>query len=237
VAKVDVLIPTYNRGNLLREAVASILRQTMGDFRILIWDDGSTDGSTDEGFLPKDPRIEIYNREGSNKGIAAARNSLLDLVEAPFCAWQDSDDIAHHERLEKMVFALRNTRADLAMSYLYFFNGSWKRKRWHPYSKIDTTKYDPDAVECGVDGNLTHATAVFRPHLKEYRCDTGRIAGSDYLWVKSLVMAGVSFTTVPEYLYYARRHSGRINNQVKSKLRHKNDESNVERERTLPEKD
>lgn len=214
MAKVDVLIPTFNRGVMLREAVQSILKQTMQDFRIIIWDDGSTDGSTEKEALPDDPRIIVLNRGGENKGIAYARNQLLKQVEAPFACWQDSDDISTPRRLEIMLKHMEETKADVAMSYLNFFNGALSRKRWYPY-KVDTAKYAiPDAngnpPNYGMNNNMTFATCFFRGDLKVFPFDETKIVAEDHAWFRSLLHAGKKFATFPEALYFARRHPGRI---------------------------
>ena len=214
MAKVDVLIPTYDRGSMLLEAVQSILKQTMQDFRIVIWDDGSTDGSTDDGALPSDPRIIILNRGGENKGIAHARNQLLGVIEAPFACWQDSDDIATPDRLAKMVAHIEKTGSDVAMSYLNFFNGALNRKRWYIY-RVDTIKYAiPDEKGqppgYGMLNNMTFATCIFKASLKEFPFDRTRVVAEDMDWFQSLLRAGKTFSTLPEVLYFVRRHPGRI---------------------------
>ena len=218
MAKVDVLIPTYNRGTMLQDSVRSILGQSFKDFRIVIYDDGSTDDSLDQ--LPSDPRIEVIRGE-ENKGIAHARTQLLAQVEAPFCAWQDSDDISDPHRLRKMLDHIEEVESDIAFSYLHFFRGSFKRRHWHLY-KVDTTKYKtpeqggPDHY--GLDGNMTHPTAVFRQAVVKYPVeDMRRPFGSDRFWLMSLLRAGFKFSYLPEPLYYLRRHDGRVTTRRKQK--------------------
>lgn len=214
MAKIDVLIPTFNRGVMLREAVQSILNQTMQDFRIIIWDDGSTDGSTEKEALPDDPRILVLNKGEENRGIAHARSQLLKQVEAPFAAWQDSDDISDPKRLEVMLKHLEDTGADFAFSYLYFFNGNVKRKHWHLH-KVDTARYkalkDGGPEHYGLKNNMNHPTAVFKASVTQYPVQpNGRSFGTDFLWVKSLLDSGVTFSHVSEPLYFLRRHSERV---------------------------
>jgi len=196
---------------MLREAVESILRQSMRDFRIVIWDDGSTDGSTDRGALPSDPRILVLNRGGQNCGIAKARSQLLAAVTAPFVCWQDSDDLSVPQRLEKMLAHLEASGADMAFSYLTAFRGSLSRRHWR-LRKVDVAKYRADAVGFGLDGgNMTHATAVFKSHLCKYPVPTnGRAFGTDRYWLSTLIRGGVRFSCLPEALYFMRDHPGRV---------------------------
>lgn len=89
---ISVIIPTYNRKELLPRAVNSILAQTMQDFEIIIADDGSTDGT--EAMVREryhDARIR-YERLEKNSGVHAARNRGLDLVKGEYVVLLDSDD-------------------------------------------------------------------------------------------------------------------------------------------------
>ena len=219
-ARVDVLIPTFNRGGMLPECLRSILNQTEQDFRIVIFDDGSTDGSTDPGVLPPDPRIEVI-RGDTNRGIPYARNKLLEAVRAPYACWQDSDDVAHLKRLEIMVALLEKTQADVASSHLYFFNGHVARKHWHRY-KVDTGRYAvPDEnghpKDYGLPNNLAFATTFFRREVASYKFDLSKPIAEDYDLFRRLIRDGVKFATCETPLYFARRHPGRITEVMKNK--------------------
>ncbi len=86
---VSVIVPTYQRRELVRRAVSSVLAQTFGDFEIVVVDDGSTDG-TRESLTGLDPRLRHTWQE--NRGPAAARNTGLRLARAPVVAFLDSDN-------------------------------------------------------------------------------------------------------------------------------------------------
>jgi glycosyltransferase involved in cell wall biosynthesis len=95
--KVSVIIPVFNREHMVREAITSLLAQTMTDFEIIAVDDGSTDRSTEiiEGF--DDPRVRLV-RHGRNRGTPSARNSGLEAATGQYIAWLDSDDLARPRR-------------------------------------------------------------------------------------------------------------------------------------------
>ncbi len=101
VPQVTVLMPVYNALPYLAEAVESIRGQTLTEWRFLIIDDGSTDGS--DVYLRKlnDRRIEVLHQ--ANQGPAAAFNRGLAMCRSEFVARMDADDVAHPSRLEEQL--------------------------------------------------------------------------------------------------------------------------------------
>ena len=101
MSEVSVLMTVYNGMPYLRPAVESVLEQTHSDFKFIIVDDGSEDGTA--GYLESidDPRVTVVRQE--NQGTAKAANHGLSLIETPFVARMDADDIALPTRLEKQL--------------------------------------------------------------------------------------------------------------------------------------
>lgn len=98
---VSVVLPTYNREMFLREAISSVLDQTMRGWELVVVDDGSADGTVD--FLRKlsDPRLQVIAQE--NAGVAAARNRGVATSSAPLIAFLDSDDLWLPRKLEAQL--------------------------------------------------------------------------------------------------------------------------------------
>lgn len=107
MAKVTVLMPTYNVEKYVREAIESVLRQTYPDFELLVMDDCSTDGTLDVVRTIDDPRIRI-ERNPSNLGLADNLNRGLSLITTELVARMDGDDIAEPFWLEREVEVLDN---------------------------------------------------------------------------------------------------------------------------------
>jgi glycosyltransferase involved in cell wall biosynthesis len=103
---VSVIMAVYNAMPYLPETVASILGQTLQDFRFIIVDDGSTDRSPEYLASLTDSRIEVLRQ--TNAGPAAARNAALERVQTEFVAVIDADDVALPNRLERQVEFLRS---------------------------------------------------------------------------------------------------------------------------------
>lgn len=104
---VSVLIPNYNYGHLIEEAVASVLNQTYQNFEIIICDDGSTDNSQSviERLALQDSRIcAIYK---SNGGVSSALNVAFSASRGNLIALLDADDLWFPKRLEEVVQTFR----------------------------------------------------------------------------------------------------------------------------------
>lgn len=95
---ITVLMPAYNAGNYIHEAIASVLAQSFTDFELLIVNDGSTDQTIDVINSFDDERIVIVNQE--NLGVAAALNKGLEHARAGYIARFDADDVCYPERLQ-----------------------------------------------------------------------------------------------------------------------------------------
>ena len=102
--RVSVVVPTFNRRDLLSEALESIWSQTFDDYEVIVVDDGSTDGTCDylEGL--DRPRLRALYRE--HQGVAAAVNAGIRAARGELVARLDSDDLWLPDMLEKEVAAL-----------------------------------------------------------------------------------------------------------------------------------
>lgn len=101
---VSIIMPTYNRGHCLPNAIESILSQTYPYFEFIIINDGSSD-KTDailNAYKKKDPRIKIL-RNDSNMGIVTSLNKALKIAKGKYIARMDDDDISLPTRIEKQV--------------------------------------------------------------------------------------------------------------------------------------
>ena len=101
--KVDVIIPAYNPGAYLRDAIESVLSQTYKNFELFVVDDCSTENI--ESITKFYPSIKLLRTE-KNSGPSAARNLGIKSGESEFVSFLDSDDIMHKQKLEKSIKAL-----------------------------------------------------------------------------------------------------------------------------------
>jgi glycosyltransferase involved in cell wall biosynthesis len=97
--RISVVMPVFNGGPAVRQAVGSVLAQSCTDFELIVVDDGSTDGALDFLSTLDDDRIRVL-RNDVNVGPAKARNQAIEVARAPLIAIADADDMAHPLRLE-----------------------------------------------------------------------------------------------------------------------------------------
>ncbi|MFD2145289.1 glycosyltransferase family 2 protein [Mucilaginibacter antarcticus] len=100
--KVTVLMPVYNGGECLKQAIESILSQSFTDYELLIINDASIDDSEKviKSFI--DPRIRYLKNDG-NKGLVETLNLGLREATGQYIARMDQDDICHNDRLKLQV--------------------------------------------------------------------------------------------------------------------------------------
>ena len=99
IPKISVVVPCYNQGKFLSEALDSVLAQTLQEWECIVVDDGSTDNSADiaKAYCAKDNRIRYVYQE--NAGPSAARNKGVSLTSAPLVFFLDGDDVILSELL------------------------------------------------------------------------------------------------------------------------------------------
>ncbi len=102
--QVSVVVPVFNGETTIRRTVASVLRQSFGDFEILVIDDGSTDRTAAIVREFGDARIRLLPFE--NRGLAASRNRGIRAARGEFIAFLDADDLWLPDKLALQVTAL-----------------------------------------------------------------------------------------------------------------------------------
>jgi glycosyltransferase involved in cell wall biosynthesis len=110
--RISVIVPTFNRAWILREAIESVLAQTFKDFELIVVDDGSEDG-TDRLLAAYGNRIRVHRQE--NRGVSSARNAGIAMARGSLVALLDSDDTWLPTKLERQV-AFMDSRPGILIS-------------------------------------------------------------------------------------------------------------------------
>ena len=169
--RVSIVVCTYNRAELLREAVTSLLAQTFSDFELLIVDDGSTDDTEDAVRRVGDARIEYVQVPHSaclsrlrNAGMARSRGSLI--------AFLDSDDLWREDKLAVQIRYLdSHAEAGFTVSGYEIFDstGVQRTKLYREYNAAGevTVRSIFDRLIQG-EVTLCSSSIVFRRTLLEH---------------------------------------------------------------------
>ena len=101
--RVSIVMTVHNAGKYLREAIGSVLAQTFRDFELIVWDDGSTDGSLDiaRERASSDERLQVIATE--HKGRGSALPEVCAVARGEFIGIVDADDILEPTALETCV--------------------------------------------------------------------------------------------------------------------------------------
>jgi glycosyltransferase involved in cell wall biosynthesis len=216
---VSVIIPAYNAGLFLRQAINSILNQSYRNFELIIVDDASTDNSWEiiSSFKRQySKKIKVVKLpQNLNRGGDVAGNIGLNLAKGEFVARMDADDIAMPDRLEKQVsFLLTNPEIFAVGSNAHVINkdGYLIGEKKMPLDNENIYR------EFFVFHPLIHPTLMFRRSAIK-RKNLYKIeyqANNDYLTFFEMITKGYRFANLPEKLLCYRFH-GKNDSLVKVK--------------------
>src|SRR5438045_8833163 len=111
--KVSIIIPTFNRANLVDGAIESVLAQTEPNIEVMVVDDGSTDDTAEK--LGRFGHRIIVIRQG-NAGVSSARNTGIRAARGEWIAFVDSADRWQPEKLERQLQCLQKIQAGVCFS-------------------------------------------------------------------------------------------------------------------------
>lgn len=111
---VSVIMPAYNAEAYIEEAIRSVMAQTYDRWRLLVLDDGSTDGTVErvQQLARQDSRVMLIQNE-ENCGAARTRNRGMELCHEGYVAFLDSDDVWHPDKLAMQVQKAEHEQAGL----------------------------------------------------------------------------------------------------------------------------
>ena len=193
---ISVIVPCYNQAVYLREAVESVVKQTYHDWECIIINDGSTDNSEAIAMdlVAKDKRIHYYKKE--NGGLAAARNTGIEIAAGTYILPLDGDDRIHPQYMEKALPLLQDETLKVIYSQGEYFGAKT--------GIIDLPEY---SIEELARMNMIFCTAFFRKldWQKAGGYNPNMIFGwEDWnLWISILEQGGRVYK-IPDVLFYYR---------------------------------
>lgn len=122
---VSIIIPVYNVEKYIDECMQSILGQEHQSFEVIMVDDGSTDSSGEicDKYVAQDKRFKVFHTE--NKGIGAARNLAMSVMNGKYCFFLDPDDVIETDTLSYLINLIEKTDSDLALAVTRQFRGDY----------------------------------------------------------------------------------------------------------------
>lgn len=209
----SVLIPCHNATLWLRDAVESICRQSHRNLEILIYDDGSNDGSTlmIEQLANEDHRI-VAMGEAKNRGIVHALNAMLGAANGRYIARMDADDISLPQRIEQQIKFIESEKIDLCGTWFQEFGrGIPRNVRW--FSGTEELH-----AALLFQNTICHPTILARREVFDefqYREDYNLAEDYDFF-----IRADVKFRlkNLPEVLLRYRRHPQQATRARRAKM-------------------
>jgi len=157
---ISVIIPTYNRMHIIKDAIETVLNQSYQNFEIVIVDDGSTDNTQEVVKNFNDSRIKYIYQSNSGKP-SIARNTGIKQASGNFIAFLDSDDFWHPQMLERHINAFNNNpNVGFTInwnSYVSFEGNELYQKACLANNQIEYIRYillNPDYTYPGPSGSL-----------------------------------------------------------------------------------
>ncbi|WP_188052155.1 glycosyltransferase [Aureimonas fodinaquatilis] len=214
--RVTVVTPTFNRADLIRETIASVLGQTFEDFEYLIIDDGSMDNTYSVVHSYRDKRVRYFRHE--NRGEAGSTNRGWAMARGEYFAVLSSDDPVRPKWLEKCV-KFMDANPEVLVVY-----PDWTMidAASQPLRDIATLEYDLSSMVAWFSpfpgpGAIIRRSAV--RDILELRNPDYRYAPDLDCWLR-LALRG-PFSRLPENLACWREHQGSITVADRSRARAK----------------
>jgi|GEM_PF-4677731 len=218
--EISVILCAYNAESSLRRAIDSILSQSMGDFELLVVDDGSTDATPNiiKNYVQSDPRVRYLSssdENGRNAGPSKARNTGLDASAGDYLYFADADDWLEPDMLERLLESARRHDSQIVCcGYVMETDGTARQflyREFHAAGAPEIAAHLP-ALQSGQLLNvlwnklfrrdlIEKASARFPDHMR---------SGQDRWFNCRLAMETDSYTFVNLPLYHYIVHRGGI---------------------------
>jgi succinoglycan biosynthesis protein ExoO len=219
---VSVIIPAYNTGAYIGNAIESALNQTLTDLEVLVVDDRSTDNTVAVVQSFADERLRLLQNP-QNLGAGGARNRALSAARGKWIAVLDSDDWYAPDRLEQLVAQAEANDADLLSDDLYLIeDGSsmpWSTLLQVSGEQIDrVTQIAPDYfVNSDLEGQpglrLGFSKPLFRREFLErhhLKYDPTLKIAEDFWLYMDCFRYDARFFFMPQPYYYYRARAGSL---------------------------
>lgn len=210
---VSIVIPTYNRADLLQEAIDSALRQTYPYKEVIVIDDGSTD-NTKEICDKYGEKIRYIYKE--NGGIASALNKGISEMRGVWFKWLSSDDVLEDNVVEELVkFAHENNAKFIYSDYIIIDDqgrqiGEFIEPTYDTYLDFASKLWQyfiGNGSSSLIHRSIFEKVGVFDTSLKN---------AEDYdFWLRVCILHGIMLYRCPKVMLRYRVHLGQLTAEVR----------------------
>lgn len=227
---ISIIVPIYNTEIYLRQCIDSILGQTLKDIEVICVDDGSTDGSPQilDSYAATDSRIKVIHKE--NEGLVSARKTGLREAAGEYVGYVDSDDWIEPDMYKKLLTALTEGKADIAMCGRYEDTGKTYKKVCHgfPAGRYDKKELREKIYPGMIVNDAFFEWGIFpgvwdklfrRECLEAYQMavDERLTMGEDAVCTYPALLHAESICILDEYLYHYRQNPASMMRQKENK--------------------
>jgi glycosyltransferase involved in cell wall biosynthesis len=215
---VSIIIPVFNRENLIIDTLKSINAQSYENWECILVDDGSTDGTIKiiEEYISCKEKFKLFHRpKEKRKGANSCRNYGFEMSKGDYINWFDSDDIMHNDFIFLKSSSF-NKNIDVVISKTSVFKGSVNNIIY----KENRTKYTQNTLE----DFLTLTVSWYLPDTMWKReflnnknlFDENLFKGQDRDFHTRRLIENPEIFFLDKYLTYYRRHNNTITGSTKS---------------------
>ena len=194
-APVGVVIPTFNSGHLVTEAIDSVLRQSVVPAEIIVVDDGSKDDTRERVARYGQQIRYLYHQ---NQGVSATRNRGVQEAGCEYIAFLDADDVWHPKKLELQLAALSR---EPGLGLLGTRTLNWPAARFAELADLAGERLEVVPWERLVVKNCFVTSSILTPRriLRQVGLfDTGLQGPEDYdLWLRVAEVSRVANLDLP----------------------------------------
>ena len=212
---ISVIIPVYNRQDMVGECIASLQAQSYHHLEIILIDDGSTDNTLAvcQNLAAEDNRIVLL--QGGHSGVSAARNKGLDAATGKYVFFLDSDDTIHPLLLQELVESMEKTGAPMGGTQVYSFS----EKNWFRVNEViakqtgfcGTVHHSYENALHAVFYSMTPLNMIGGVIIRRNWIDTTRFRedltiGEDFYFIYQNLIKGADAVFLNKKRYYNRYH-------------------------------
>jgi len=215
--KVSIIIPTYNRKDLIIETIKSVENQSHTDWECIIVDDHSIDGSFRkvEKYIALDNRFHLYKRpQDRKKGANACRNYGFEKSKGKLVNWFDSDDIMHEDFLKEKIIAIEGKEVDAVISKTAMFDTNPSEISWEEKRTLLTNNLLEDFLDLRIAWYLPDVMWRRDFLLDKELFNENLLAGQDRDFHARMLLYDPNLLVIDSYLTFCRKHEENITSNV-----------------------